>query len=166
MIVRPLHGISSKKVKFTQKKSDDDFQRVVADMPENHYLKRLARKNKNCFFKLSADEQLDLTNRAVFVIPEFVRSLLSLSVKKKADMIYWMSEPIRELLIGFRSIMNRIVLIIQFVTTTTIYWKTVFLDIVFQISNHNRQLEDHSVVMNLDDGSMAIDESKNEETKS
>lgn len=74
---------------------DDDIRRAVKDYPDNHFLKRVIEKNKDCILDLSALKELpDLTNRAFFVSPKFIRSILSLYIKEKADAIYWMSQPI------------------------------------------------------------------------
>ena len=63
-------------------------------MPENHLLKLLVEKNKNCIIDLSMlSRRIDLTNRAIFVNPLYIRSILSLYVKEKADAIYWLSKP-------------------------------------------------------------------------
>lgn len=68
---------------------------MVREMPENYPLKRLMKKNKNCIFDISAlGERLDLTNRAMFVYPELIRSVLSLYIKEKPDVIYWLSQPV------------------------------------------------------------------------
>lgn len=64
-------------------------------MPENHLLKRVIEKSVNCAVDISVlTERIDLTNRAIFLNPVYVRTVLSLYVQEKADAIYWMSAPI------------------------------------------------------------------------
>ena len=89
-IITDLDQLFESKFEFCYSVDDD-----VLRLPENHRLRRLIEKNKNCFFDLSARlEPLDLTNRAFFVNPKFIRSILSVYIKEKADAIYWISAPV------------------------------------------------------------------------
>lgn len=67
------------------------------DMPGYHLLRRVVEKNKNCVLdEFEFDQRIDFTNRAMLVNPPFIRTLLSLLIKKneKADVVYWMSQPV------------------------------------------------------------------------
>ena len=75
--------------------SDDDALRIIKSMPENNPLRRVIEKNKDCAIDITVlGDRLDLTNRAIFLNPMFIRSALSLYVKEKADVIYWLSKPV------------------------------------------------------------------------
>lgn len=68
---------------------------VIKDMPKNHLLRRVIEKNADCAIDMtSISERIDLTNRAIFLSPSFIRTVLSLYIKEKTDVIYWMSAPV------------------------------------------------------------------------
>ena len=74
---------------------DDDFLRIIKEMPNTNILKLLIEKYKDCVVDVTVlNQRLDLTNRAFFINPAYIRAILSLYVEEKPNVNYWMSEPI------------------------------------------------------------------------
>ena len=89
-IITNLDKLLESKFEFCYSVDDE-----ILRLPENNPLRRVLEKNKGCVGDLSVGvEPIDLTNRAFFMDPPFIHSMLAVCIKEKADAIYWASEPV------------------------------------------------------------------------